>query len=229
MRTRRFIVSLATLGLLAGPALRAEASHSWGGYHWPRSQNPFTLPLLDSMTGDWDAYLGPVSTDWTASSVLDTPVTPSDDSTKTRKRCRAAEGGVHVCNASYGNNGWLGIAEIWITGGEHIVQARARVNDFYFSSATYNDPNAKRHVLCQEVGHTLGLDHQAAASCMDDRNGLFDPAYVDPNAHDYDELAAIYAHVDAGGSALSRGTLSPRVTVTREGNLTHVAWIIPAG
>jgi hypothetical protein len=32
---------------------------------------------------------------------------------------------------------------------------------------------------------------------MNDRDGLSDPNYVDPNQHDYDQLATIYAHTDS--------------------------------
>jgi hypothetical protein len=56
-------------------------------------------------------------------------------------------------------------------------------------------PSAKRHVLCQEIGHTFGLDHQyTEPTCMDDINGLFDPAFVGPGAHDFEQLGSIYAH-----------------------------------
>lgn len=221
--------------LVLVPIAPAGAEHSWGGYHWPRSQNPFALDLVDSMTASWDVYLGPVSVDWTASSVLDTPVVAGDASNNTRKKCPSPDGKVRVCNAAYGFNGWLGIAEIWISGG-HIVKARARVNDSYFSLSTYDDPNAKRHVLCQEVGHVLGLDHQTAESCMDDRNGLFSEKYVSPNAHDYEQLVAIYgSHLDSGssGSKPGKGNGNGKgngrnVTVRADGGYTLITWVFPA-
>lgn len=54
---------------------------------------------------------------------------------------------------------------------------------------------------CQEVGHTIGLDHQDETfdnpnigTCMDYTN---DPSTNQhPNRHDYDELVAIYSHLD---------------------------------
>jgi hypothetical protein len=56
--------------------------------------------------------------------------------------------------------------------------------------------------MCQEVGHTLGLDHQDVdfsnpplGSCMDYTT---DPTpNQHPNQHDYDMLAEIYAHLDS--------------------------------
>jgi len=56
--------------------------------------------------------------------------------------------------------------------------------------------------MCQEIGHTFGLDHQDENfnntnlnTCMDYTS---DPsANQHPNQHDYDELAAIYNHLDS--------------------------------
>src|SRR3989344_8585733 len=73
--------------------------------------------------------------------------------------CRATNGRVEVCNSKYGNNGWLGIAQIWVTGGEHITQGVVKLNDTYFNKSPYNTPAWRNLVMCQEVGHTLGLGH----------------------------------------------------------------------
>lgn len=63
--------------------------------------------------------------------------------------------------------------------------------------------------MCQEVGHTLGLDHQDTVfdntnlgTCMDytnDPDGTIKNQLSNehPNAHDYDELAIIYNHLDS--------------------------------
>ncbi|MBI4063632.1 MAG: hypothetical protein HY401_04950 [Elusimicrobia bacterium] len=172
---------------------KAFATNSWGTYHWARTSNPFTLQIGNNLsTAEWKGYLGPVSTDWSVSSVLDTSSVGGSGGSS----CKAKSGTVQACNRKYGFNGWLGLAQIWVSGG-HIVQATAKVNDSYFNTTTYNNGNAKRHVLCQEIGHTLGLDHQTAVSCMDDANGLFDAAYASPNAHDYTQLETIYSSLDA--------------------------------
>jgi len=195
--------------LLVFAVTGVSASHSWGGYHWARTANPFTLRLGDNVSSAWDSYLTTASADWTASSVLDTTVVAGQGG----KSCRATAGRVEVCNKKYGNNGWLGIAQIWITGGEHITQGITKMNDTYFNTSRYNTPAWKRMVMCQEVGHTLGLDHQDEAfdnpnmgTCMDytgDPDGP--PSNEHPNAHDYEELEAIYAHTD-GFTTVSAST-----------------------
>ncbi len=185
----------ATLLVVASPA---DASHSWGNYHWARMSNPFTLKLGDNVTGAWDAYLGVASSDWTRSTVLDTTVVAGST---TGRKCRATSGRVEVCNASYGFNGWLGVAQIWISG-SHITQGTVKVNDSYFNTATYNTPAWRQMVMCQEIGHTFGLDHQDETfnnanlgTCMDYTNNPGTNQH--PNQHDYDQLATIYSHLDS--------------------------------
>ncbi|MEO8437602.1 MAG: hypothetical protein ABI562_04025, partial [Chloroflexota bacterium] len=115
---RRFVLVLGLVGMLAVPA-GASASHSWGGYHWARTSNPFTVKLGDNVSSAWDFSLTAASADWTQSVVLNTTVIAGG---ARNKNCRPTAGRVEVCNAAYGNNGWLGIASISITGGTHITQ-----------------------------------------------------------------------------------------------------------
>jgi hypothetical protein len=76
-----------------------------------------------------------------------------------------------------------------------------KMNDTYFSLPTYNTPAWKQSVMCQEIGHVFGLDHQdedfrnaSLGTCMDYAN---DPTpNQHPNAHDYEQLEAIYSHGD---------------------------------
>ncbi len=197
IRTVGVIVALAAI-ISIGTV--AYASHSWGDYHWARTANPFTLKLGDNLTANWDAYLSTASTDWNTSTVLDTAVVP----TKSNLNCRATNGRVEVCNKKYGNNGWLGIASIWISG-KHITQGTVKLNDTYFSTTRYNTPTWKQFVTCQEIGHTFGLGHQDENfsntnlnTCMDYAN---DPtSNQHPNTHDYYQLQMIYGHLDSTNS-----------------------------
>jgi hypothetical protein len=191
-------------------------NHSWGGYHWARTSNPFTVKVGDNVSSNWDTYLGSTSTDWSESTVLDAPIVPGK---AINKRCSATAGQIEVCNGKYGNNGWLGIASIWLQSGtNHIAQGTTKINDTYFNQAKYNNPNEKQHVMCQEVGHDFGLDHQSEDgtslnTCMDyfSNTGTNSESTqsTHPNQHDYDELITIYSHVDStttiGASAASKG------------------------
>ncbi len=183
-----------------------QANHSWGNYHWQRSSNPFALQVGDNLTPEWDPFLATTIYDWSLSSVLDLVSVPGNT---LPKQCKPSLGRVEVCNSKYGRNGWLGIAQIWTSGG-HIVQGVTKLNDTYFIMAKYNTPAWKNLVTCQEVGHTLGLDHQdetfdnvPLGTCMDYSNNPVPNQH--PNDHDYEELLAIYQHLDTVSGASVTG------------------------
>jgi predicted Zn-dependent protease len=185
-------------------AVVASANHSWGGYHWARTSNPFTLKVGKNLSSSWTTAYNTAISDWNASSVMNlTSVT----GTAGGSTCSMVRGTVQVCNGSYGNNGWLGLASINLASGtKHITQGTAKMNDTYFNTSTYNNPNERLHVMCQEVGHTFGLDHQSTSgaslnTCMDyfSNTGANagSTASTHPNQHDYDELVTIYSHLDS--------------------------------
>ena len=223
---------LATIGL-GSAAGSASANHSWGNYHWSRTQNPFALTLGDDVTTSWDSYLGAVSADWSLdqadSTWLDaTPPPPGDyvgpnplnttivPGGTTGRRCRPSTSRIEVCDASYGNNGWLGLASIWVSG-DHIVQGTVKLNDTYFATSRYNTPAWRQSVACQEVGHTFGLTHQDESgadldTCMD----YSVTPNVHPDQHDYNQLARIYQHADSSsGGSVSASPPSSRGALKR--------------
>jgi hypothetical protein len=199
MKKRLLVASLA-ISMLAVVAAPASAGNWWGGYEWDKT----TIAVEYNVDGSWDGLLDDVLIDWNKS-VLTLNKTGPDGSSSCKNPLGAVgtTGLIEACNGTYGQNGWLGIARIWLNGTE-ITSAVAAVNDSYFNTAPYNDPIAKRHVLCQEIGHTISLDHQNSPrkrSCMNDRWGLLDDRFQSPNGHDYDQLAEIYgiSGGDSGG------------------------------
>ena len=207
-KTRLFVALAAVLALTLRSATPAGANHSWAKYHWARTSNPFTLQLINqTTTTGWSATLGAVSTDWSKSTVLDTAVKPGTP--EGEQKCTPQSGRVVVCNDTYGLNQWLGLARIWFLN-THITQATSQVNDTYFVMENYDNPNAKRHVMCQEVGHTFGLGHQKGVtnSCMNDQGKtLFLSSAISPNQHDYDQLVEIYGHNDTTSTAAKGGAV----------------------
>jgi len=207
MKTRNyaaFISALTLFALLSFP-IGASATHSWGNYHWARTSNPFTLTVVDSNTSDWQSYFNTSNSDWSVSNVLNLAGEQGSETSNARKRCVMITGKIHSCNAAYGNNGWLGLASINITGGVHITQGSSKMNDSYFTNSFYNNPNERLHVMCQEVGHTFGLGHtsedgSSQNTCMDYFSNTGANAgstlSTHPNQHDYDQLGLIYAHLD---------------------------------
>ena len=196
-RPRAYLIFPLAAALLATWVPAAGASHSWGGYHWARKTTTFTLKLGDNASSAWDASLVTASADWTTSTVVDTTVVAGMSSVR---RCPPTTGRVEVCNKAYGANGWLGLGQIYLQG-THVTAGTVKLNDTYFATAAYNTPAWRNLVMCQEIGHTLGLDHQdennynpPLGSCMDYSS---DPVpNQHPNDHDFAQLAQIYAHLD---------------------------------
>jgi hypothetical protein len=208
--------------LVMGVAVPASAGHSWNGYHWKRSPGGEISPRVGfNLSGQWPDYSERVIADWNRSEYIQSDAGAGSTNPK---NCKAVSGTIQVCNSRYGQTGWLGIAQIWLSGG-HIVQGITKLNDTYFDTARYNTPAWRRMVYCQEVGHDYGLGHvneifddPNTGSCMDYTN---DPARNDgagtneyTNRHDYDQLASIYgghSETTAGSFAIrSPGQTAPQ-------------------
>ena len=115
---------------------------------------------------------------------------------------------MRICNDTYGNTGWVGIAGISLDTQGHITTGYTKMNDTYYANPFYDTPAWRLSVTCQELGHNLGLDHQDEAfnnqslfSCMDYQ----DPPFEYPNAHDYEQLETIYGHTDLYNSYAGGG------------------------
>ncbi|HEX8284932.1 MAG TPA: hypothetical protein VF588_16340 [Pyrinomonadaceae bacterium] len=211
---RTLVFTVVALAAVTFGAVAYARNHAWGSYHWARTKNPFTLKLGDNLGASWKSFLTTASSDWNAGR---TPVQTAVVLGQSNKRCGMVAGTTQVCNGSYGQNGWLGLASINVTGGVHITQGSAKMNDTYFAMARYNNKAEKLHVMCQEVAHTFGLGHQSETgaslnTCMDYylNTSDTDTKSTKPNAHDFDMLNQIYAHLDstttlAATSAASAG------------------------
>ena len=197
------------------------ATNSWGGYHWARTTAQFTLKLGDNLTSaDWSSHLSLTSFNWnspTSFGATSSPIVTAIVAGSSNKNCSMVAGTTQVCNRTYGKNGWLGLASINITGGVHITQGSAKMNDTYFNTAMYNNPNERQHVMCQEVAHTFGIDHQSTDgssqdTCMDyfSNTGANADSTLSttPNAHDFEELNIIYGHLDSTTTVAAVATLA---------------------
>ena len=226
---------IALTGLvLAASAVPAQANHSWANWHWARAANPVTLTVLNSTTDartpiggqNWPAMLSKSAADWSQSTVLDLAVQPqSVVDLAVREACPFALRAIRVCNVINPDVTWLGLAVVLpdtASGSGHILAATAQMNDTWFSTPFYNATNAQ-HVMCQEIGHTFGLDHQSESgddlnTCMDYADALDNPS---PNAHDYQQLETIYSHLDgagSGGGGGGKGKKPPTNSSTSGGN-----------
>jgi hypothetical protein len=239
---------------LAAFTSTASADHSWKNYHWARQDkailkvgdnvSPSWDQHLATAVGatedgngdpvedghnDWDK---PATTEgYTFTDKLDLTIVPGTAANTNTclpppppEEPEPEKVHVQVCNASYGNNGWLGLAQIWVnrrTG--HITEATTKLNDTYFNQERYDTPAWRNVVMCQELGHDFGLTHtnenftnRNLGSCMDytndpDGGGSYGRDNQYPGGvrnrkalrrdalpfHDYSQLASIYKHSDS--------------------------------
>ena len=193
--------SVAAMAAITGPA---TANHAWSTYHWNTgATKTVTVDIMDNVDSTWDAYLDRAIADWNQSPHINLT---KKAGTSDPKRCPIITGQIDVCNASYGQNGWLGLASIALSGG-HISGGTSKMNDTYFNNSAYNNYADRQLVMCQEIGHDFGLAHQnenfntdETDSCMEYTSDSTNNTR--PDFHDYDLLAQIYNHThtsDGGG------------------------------
>jgi hypothetical protein len=189
---------------LAALSSAVIADHQWADYHWATMSGDLNLQVIDNVTSDWQGSFETSISKWNQASPISQTVEAGSDSSKDRKRCSAVTGKMKVCNASYGFNGWAGLASINLDSNGHISQGVAKMNDSYMASDTEANRN---HVMCQEIGHVYGLGHtsedgSSQSTCMDYSNSNNSQW---PNNHDYQLLASMYNHSDGYDTAVGAG------------------------
>lgn len=225
MRAKLMAAAAMATMVMAGPA----AATQWGSYHWANNGTGLSLDIhhIFRNDADWTQWYGEAVTDWGNTSKTDISLTDQGAWAGTSsKKCDPIAGDVLVCSDNYGYRGWLGVAQIWVTG-NHITQATTKLNDSYFASSTYDTPGWRDLVACQEIGHDFGLDHQDETfdnrnlgTCMDYTNapdgGLvngfdYGPPNRQPNAGDYASLTsdAMYGPGHNDGTGGGGGSCNP--------------------
>lgn len=190
-KSYRLIFAAVVIVALAVPS--AFATHKWGSYHWYKPGSSVSIPIGDNVSGTWDTYLRAAEADWDVAPALNLSVVGGLGTS-----CTMRAGRVEVCARAYGATGWLGIAQISLSG-SHISGATAKMNTSY---SMYE--SEKKHVMCQEIGHAWGLGHtsengSSQNTCMDyyQNTSNSDMTSTRPNSHDYSMLASIYSHSGA--------------------------------
>lgn len=199
---------MLAVGAISAVALAAPvvANHSWSNYHWERTANEISPPVVDFTTGEWRTSnrVEQAVNDWNQSDYINSSYSRGSGS---NTACPIVAGEIHVCNDTYGDTGWVGIASISATRGRttHIIGGVSKMNDTYYALPDYDNDVWRQLVMCQEIGHDYGLGHQnenfstnVTDSCMEYQG---EPNSLDktPDQHDYDQLASIYAHSHGGG------------------------------
>jgi hypothetical protein len=179
------LIAMLFVGLLLVPV--ASSSHDIvtpeGVLHWDRN-NPTPTAVAQAYMVDHTGSRWPVNASavtWNQSADIGVYwIAPGD----CPFHC------VHVRSGNYGPGFYGKATLVWNNTG-HLVGGdngtRMQLNTYYSAAATRD-----RHVTCQEMGHTIGLDHQGPSSdsCMND--DVLNTKY--PNNHDWVMLGNIYDH-----------------------------------
>ena len=198
------LLALASTAIVPTPVV---ASHSWAS-HWRRpSSSLMEIPTRRMLSSIWLTRFATAMADWRKPAM--TKIRPKHtSSTGQNSSCPLFNGTISVCNGNYGAVPWAGLAQVWSISG-HTVYGRAIQNDYYMTGT--QAVAYRQMVICQEIGHVLGLGHinvtfntPNVGSCMDYTNdpdggpgGVSgsDPDNMNPYAHDYAQLNSRYQHI----------------------------------
>lgn len=168
--TKRAFLAAAVAALALGSA--AGATH-WLGVKW-HGAPPVTVKVDTSTITDQGllSVFSIAEANWSVSSVID--MVPGSSGSRlivatVDTRCP------YACTEYKARNGYFSWVKV------HVNPALLAYNEATVQAA-----------VCQELGHSLGLDHQFdLSSCMGSTVGSTSSSDV-PNQHDYDELLLIY-------------------------------------
>ncbi len=196
---QRLVIALCLLATVGMPLASVVPSSASGtnSYRWAVKQTPFTVMAGANLTGDWSGIMQTAVNAWDKN---DTVTIKKVSGTTGAQSCSPTTGRIEICNWNYGTQeGWLGLTRLYFDDrGNRIDAATLQLNDSFFNqkNGQYNDPNARLHTMCHEMGHTIGLDHVDTTSCMNDSQyAVFH--YVKPISKDFRELASIYKSKDS--------------------------------
>src|SRR5215207_3198775 len=198
----RVVMALIVAALLLadlGPSLwhaPSAAAQSAAPYHWARKRPQFRLRVGNNVAGDWNRHLRGALDEWNQG---ETATLIEVDGSTNPQYCDPVSGTVQICDWWYGTQtGWLGLARLYFNAnGTHIDAATVQLNNsfLYAPNSPYNTDAARRHTICHELGHTVGLDHPETESCTNDsQDAIF--TYVTPTNQDFRWLRQIYEHPD---------------------------------
>jgi len=186
------------------PFIGDKTTHSWPTKNG--NINGLDLELQNALDETWQDEFSLAVEDWDEGTpdalTLSTKRVAVDYTT-----CSPVEGVMKVCNANYGETGWLGINEVLKTvPGGVIIQSVAKMNEHYLLNAGQDD---RQYTMCHEIGHGFGLPHTDEDFNNADLGNCLDYSSrpennLHPDESNYLRLQSMYGTV--GGRRLRSGS-----------------------
>lgn len=118
--------------------------YTWQSDYIQPNDGGLHLTLLNALDDTWQDEFYDAVGDWNESPAL----TLELDRVDVDYDCNRVDGVMVVCNANFGETGWVGINQNEIKRGV-IVSSVTKMNEFYLRNAEYEH---RRYTMCHEVG-----------------------------------------------------------------------------
>jgi hypothetical protein len=133
------------------PKLGDNTTYLWESSLVEPTNGGLHLSILNALDDTWQQEFEEALSDWQQSPAL----TLDLQRVEVDHNCNRMDGVMVVCNANFGETGWVGINENEIAG-DRIMSSVAKMNEYYLRNAEYEH---RRYTMCHEVGHGFGLPH----------------------------------------------------------------------
>jgi hypothetical protein len=194
--------------------LHAKIAHNevYSGARWARTTEQLPVQINENMNDEWRGPLQSAIAGWNTSDRINSSLSYGFSD---RSRCSGVNGTIQICSASFGQNDWLAMARVVISG-DRIAYGIAKLNDSYFDASPYINQDWRRWTMCRILGHLYGaparddnLNVQAVSSCMQGQASFSMPGVAQTDARDNEALSARYQNTDpftANGNTLYSDT-----------------------
>ncbi|KAL3779309.1 hypothetical protein ACHAW5_006475 [Stephanodiscus triporus] len=133
------------------PMLGDNTTYLWDNDFIDSDNGGLHLTLQNALDDTWQTEFGTAVADWQESEALQL----TTERVAVDYNCGRVDGVMVVCNANFGETGWVGINENSIVNNV-IVSSVAKMNEYYLRNADFDH---RRLTMCHEIGHGFGLPH----------------------------------------------------------------------
>lgn len=148
------------------PRVGDNNTYVWREEYIHPDEGGLHLMLLNALDDTWQDEFYDAVADWKDSTALDLET----QRVEVDHNCTRVDGVMVVCNANFGDTGWVGINEneLW---DNVIYSSVAKMNEYYLRNSNYAH---RRYTMCHEIGHGFGLPHTDENPYNSDKGNCLD-------------------------------------------------------